>query len=188
VYLVTALAGFALLSASIVKELFFRRPAVELPRSALSADDPAPEDLLECQNSVLGLLTQLGNKTCELLALPPSGDRSELPARWEDFSRAWRDEWDVTDARCRFSELADTQKGAAMGVAYDRLAQVHGNLPTMRLKYQSLLVRFDDEQAAELARMRRALDLSREALVAEVPPSRPSPAPDQVEPTSPAAP
>jgi hypothetical protein len=40
----------------------------------------------------------------------------------------------------------------------------------MRLKYQSLLVRFDDEQAAELARMRRALDLSRATLDEEVTP------------------
>lgn len=166
VYLGTAVAGLALLSVSIIKELFFRRPAVELPRSALSMKDPAPGELLDCHRRVLDLFLQMGSKTCELLALPPSGDRSELPARWEDFSRAWRDEWDVVDARCRFSELADTN----MGVAYDRLAQVHGNLPTMRLKYQSLLVRFDDEQAAELARMRRALDLSRAALEEEVKP------------------
>src|SRR5574339_30946 len=48
-----------------------------------------------------------------------------------DFSRVWLDEWDVANARCRFSELADTQ----MGVAYDRLAEVHGELKTVRLKY-----------------------------------------------------
>lgn len=159
VYLTTATCGFGLLAASVLKELFFRRPAVELPDSAISLANPDPSHLLDCERQVLGLLTALGTKTCELLALPPSGDRSEIPARWEDFSRAWRDEWDVVDARCRFSELADSH----LGVAFDRLAQVHSDLPTMRLKYQSLLVRFDDEQAAELARMRRALDQSREA-------------------------
>ena len=158
-YLITAAAGFALIASSVFKELFFRRPAVELPASVISADDPDPEDLLECHRRVLDLLTKLGHKTCELLALPPSGSRSELPARWEEFSRDWRGEWDVANARCRFSELADTK----LGVAYDRLAQVHGDLQTMRQKYQSLVVRFDDEQAAELARMRHALDLSRTA-------------------------
>lgn len=162
-YLVIATAGVALLAGSVFKELFFRRPAVELPHSAIAADDPTPSELLECHRLVLGLLNKLGRETCTLLALPPSGSRSELPAKWEEFSRAWYDEWDVTNARCRFSELADTN----LGVAYDRLAQVHGDLHTMRHKYQSLVVRFDDEQAAELVRMRHALDLSRAAFEAK---------------------
>lgn len=188
-YLGTATAGFALLAASVVKELFFRRPAVELPPSGLSVENPDPALLLECHGRVEELLDQLGQKTCELLALPPSGDRSELPARWEDFSRVWLDEWDVANARCRFSELADTQ----MGVAYDRLAEVHGELKTVRLKYQSLLVRFDDEQAAELARMRRALDLSRAALEEKAAGHAPAPHPEPgrmtpADPTPPAAP
>lgn len=156
-YLATAAAGFALLGASVAKELFFHHPAVELPRTSLSASNPDPVELLQCQRRVETLLEKLEHETCALLAAPPSGDRSKLSARWEDFSRTWRDEWDVADARCRFSELGGTK----LGVAYDRLAQVMSDLPTMRLKYQSLLVRFDDEQAAELARMRRALDQSR---------------------------
>jgi hypothetical protein len=190
-YLVIAAAGFALIAGSVFGELFFRRPPVKLPRaSAISADEPDPRELLECHRRVLGLLTKLGHKTCELLALPPSGSRSELPARWEEFSRAWRGEWDVANARCRFSELADTN----LGVAYDRLAQVHGDLQTMRHKYQSLVVRFDDEQAAELARMRRALDLSRAAFEDEVRKTTRSGAPlvqepaPAGEPTSPTAP
>ena len=54
-----------------------------------------------------------------------------------------------------------------MGDAYDRMARVHEALPTMRLKYQSLLVRFDDEQADELARMRRDLSSSEKLLLRE---------------------
>ena len=190
-YLIIAVAGFALIATSVFKELFFRRPVVELSSSAISADDPDPRELLDCQSRVLDLLTALGHETCELLALPPSGARDELPARWEKFSSAWDHEWDVTNARCRFSELADTN----LGVAYDRLAQVHGDLQTMRHKYQSLIVRFDDEQAAELARMRRALDLSRAAFdekarEAERPGARRTlvPPAGTGEPTSPAAP
>jgi hypothetical protein len=185
IYLVTAVAGFTLLCASVVKELFFRRPAVELPASALSVDNPDPTVLLDCNGRVLGLLNQLGAQACELLTRAPSGDRSELSSSWEEFSRAWRDEWDVVDARCRFSELADTR----MGRAYDRLAQVHDDLRPMWLKYQSLLVRFDDEQAAELASMRRALDLSRAAFEEELR-EHPAGAPprDEVVPTPPSAP
>jgi len=185
IYLGTAAFGFVLLTASVFKELFFRRPAIELPQSALTVDDPDPEVLLDCHSRVLGLLNQLGSKTCELLTAVPSGDRSELSGRWENFSRVWRDEWDVVNAQCRFSELADTR----MGVAYDRLAQVHEDLRPMWLKYQSLFVQFDNEQAAELARMRRALDLSRTAFEEKArdhSAMRPgSPAP--VEPTPPAA-
>lgn len=190
-YLVIAAAGFALIAGSVFGELFFRRPSVELPRSsAISADEPDPRELLECHRRVLGLLTKLGHETCELLALPPSGSRSELPARWEEFSRSWRAEWDDANARCRFSELADTN----LGVAYDRIAQVHGDLQPMWHKYQSLVIRFDDEQAAELVRMRRALDLSRAAFEDEVRKTEPSGAPlvpepaPPGEPTSPAAP
>jgi hypothetical protein len=191
-YLVIAAAGVALLAASVVKELFFRRPAVEPPPTAIAADDPTPSELLECHGLVQDLLIKLGRETCELLALPPSGSRSELPARWEEFSRAWHDEWDVANARCRFSELADTN----LGVAYDRLAQVHGDLQTMRHKYQSLVVRFEDEQAAELVRMRLALDRSRAAFEGEAQRTTRSRAPTPTslgqppgrEPTSPAPP
>ena len=187
IYLGTAAFGFVLLTASVFKELFFRRPAIELPQSALTVDDPDPVVLLDCHRRVLGLLNELGSKTCELVSTAsPSGDRSEVSTRWEEFSRAWRDEWDVVNAQCRFSELADTR----MGVAYDRLAQVHDDLRPMWLKYQSLLVRFDDEQAAELARMRRALDLSRNAFqekARERSAVRPAPR-DTAEPTPRAAP
>jgi hypothetical protein len=187
-YLGTATAGSVLLAGSVVKELFFRRPAVELPRSAITVDNPDPGELLDCAQRVERLLDQLGHETCELLT-PTAGAEGSEPARWEDFSRAWRDEWDVVDARCRFSELADTR----MGAAYDRLAKVHGDLPAMRLKYQSLLGRFDDEQAAELAQMRRALDLSRKVFEEEArsagrqrPPT--TTAPPAGEPTAPAHP
>jgi hypothetical protein len=185
-YLGTAAAGFALLAASIVKELFFHHPMVELPRSSLSAENPDPRELLDCQGRVEGLLVRLGHETCELMGLPPSGEQAELPARWESFSRAWSDEWDVANARCRFSELGGTK----LGIAYDRLASVMSDLPSMRLKYQSLLVRFDDEQAAELARMRHDLDLSRAAFedkVHEAAPAVPAGG-SQAEPTPPPPP
>lgn len=168
-YLGTAGAGFLLLAASVVHELVLRRPAVPLPASALSEDRPDPRELLACNEMVLELLTSMGDETGALLAAPTKsppnqGDRGELSSEWSDFSRKWRDRWDVVNARCRFSELAD----ARLGVAYDRMAQVHSDLPTMRLKYQSLLVRFDEEQAAELVEMRRALDQSRAALLSAV--------------------
>jgi hypothetical protein len=108
----------------------------------------------------MALYTALGDQVAALLSDPPHGDRGQPGAGWEAFSREWMRRWDEVDARCRFTELADTD----LGVAYDRMARVHGDLPAMRLKYQTLLVRFDDEQAAELDRMRRALNLSREVL------------------------
>lgn len=180
-YLVLAASVVLLLTASVVEELFFHRPQTKLsfasgqahaPESPLSLDEPDPRELLECHGIVLNLLTTLGKETARLLALPPRGDRGELASLWEDFSRAWRDEWDVAEARCRFSELAETK----LGVAYDRLAKVHGDLPSIRLKYESLLVSFDEELAAELAGMRRALDSSRSAFWSMARKSAPAPA------------
>jgi hypothetical protein len=116
--------------------------------------------LLGCHRDLLALLTQLGAKTCDLIQSPTRSDRAAIASAWKDFSKEWRDQWDLVNARCGFSELADSN----LGVAYGRMAQVHSDLPSMRLKYQSLLVQFDKEQAAELARMRRALDQSGTAL------------------------
>jgi hypothetical protein len=179
-YLVVAASVVLLLTASVIKELFFRHSpmtaswssASRVSASRISVDQPDPEELQKCHGLVLNLLTALGKETAELISAPQRGDHGELTSRrWEDFSRAWTDEWDVAEARCRFSELAGTK----LGVAFDRLANVHGELPSMRLKYESLLVRFDEEQAAELARMRRALDLSQSAFASMARESAPAP-------------
>jgi hypothetical protein len=117
--------------------------------------------LVECHKDLLWLLTQLGNETCRLIQEPAASDpQGAISSKWQEFSRDWQDEWDLVNARCGFSELANRN----LGDAYDRMARVHSDLPSMRLKYQGLLVQFDDEQAAELARMSRALDQSGAAL------------------------
>lgn len=160
-YILVAGAGATLLTASVIEQLLFRRPPVELGAPAVSERDPDPAVLLRCNQDLLDLLLRLGSVTARLLAQPLAGDHPRLAAQWEEFSEQWSRDRDEVDARCRFSELAD----ARLGVAYDRMAQVHGDLPTIRLKYQSLIIRFDEEQAAELTRMRRALDQSRTALL-----------------------
>ena len=160
-YLAVAGAGVVLLAASVARQLLFHRPAVALRGPMLSADNPDPAELVRCNTDVAELLLRMGTVSAEILAGPTRADERDLGRRWEDFSRVWLDDWYEVNLRCRFSELA----GTSMGLAYDRMAKVHGDLPAMRLRYQSLLVQFDEEQAAELARMRRALDQSRAALV-----------------------
>lgn len=168
-YLAVAGAGILLLAASVARQLLFHQPRVALRGPVLSADDPNPAELVRCNQDVTDLLLRMGAVTADLLAAPTVGRADDLGRRWEDFSRTWLDDWDEVNQRCRFGELA----GTTLGLAYDRMARVHGDLPAMRLKYQSLLVQFDDEQAAELARMRRALDQSRAALADR---RRPTPA------------
>jgi hypothetical protein len=161
IYLGTVAAGFALLTASVLKELVLGDRQREVREVAVFAEDPDPEELLRCQQSVVSLFEGLGTKTCELLSIPPrEGAAGEISSEWEAFSDSWLEKWQAVGARCGFRQLADNN----MGIAYDRMARVHGDLRTMRLKYQSLLVRFENEQAAELAHMRRALDLSGDAL------------------------
>ena len=156
-----------LLTASVVMHLFFRTPAIQLPESSIVTNNPDPRDLLDCNTLVLEQLTNLSAKTNMLLTQPVAGEaasdrrkssrRGDLASDWKRFSNEWRDQWDVVDARCRFSELAETK----MGAAYDRMAHVHEALPAMRLRYNSLLAEFDNEQADELFEMRRALEQSR---------------------------
>lgn len=155
-YMGTVAAGFILLATSVVKQLFFR-PVVKLDGPVLSATNPDPADLMRCNRDVLDLYNALGDEVSHLLSVPRDGERGDLGRRWESFSREWLREWDEVNAFCRFEELSDS----GMDPHYNRMARVHGDLRAMRLKYQSLLVRFDDEQAAELARMRQALDKSR---------------------------
>lgn len=152
-------AGFLLLAISVVKELFFR-PVVQLQEPMLSAEHPDPQSLLQCNHDVSSLYEDLGRITSQLLELPHTHERIDINGQWEEFSRSWLTRWEQVGAWCRFSELADTH----LGEAYDRMARIHSDLPAMRLKYQSLLVRFDKHQAAELARMRRDLKRSRELL------------------------
>ncbi|MCP4446215.1 MAG: hypothetical protein GY811_12855 [Myxococcales bacterium] len=166
-----------------MKHLFFRTPAVQLPESSIVTDNPDPRDLLECNTLVLEQLSNLSAKTNMLLAQPIAGEaaneqrkstrRGALASNWKRFSNEWRDQWDVVDARCRFSELAET----TMGAAYDRMAHVHEALPAMRLRYNSLLADFDNEQADELFEMRRALDESRESIRQRIDSHAPASAP-----------
>ncbi len=174
IYAMAAAMAFLLLTASVVKHLFFRTPVVSLPQSSIVTDNPDPRDLLECNILVLEQLTNLSAKTNTLLAQPvlsetaedgrTSSRRGALASDWKRFSNEWRDQWDVVNARCRFSELAET----TMGAAYDRMAHVHEALPAMRLRYNSLLAEFDNEQADELFEMRRALEESRASIQRQI--------------------
>jgi hypothetical protein len=182
IYIATATAIFLLLTASVARELFFRSPSVNLPKSSIVAENPAPQDLLECHNLVLEQLTSLNNKTHQLLNHPlHSNDEGRAVSEaqkawqsdWNNFSTEWRDQWDVVDARCRFTELAKTDQGRA----YEQIAQVHEALPAMRLKFNRLLADFDKTQAAELLTMRRALAESRKSILREIGKSLPKASP-----------
>jgi hypothetical protein len=105
-----------------------------------------------------------GDEADQALTRRPSEQRAAWKSDWKNFSTQWRDQWDVIDARCRFSELAGTRLGAA----YDQMAQVHEALPAMRLKYNRLLADFDNTQADELLKMRRALVDSRNSITRQL--------------------
>ncbi|MBI4508330.1 MAG: hypothetical protein HY698_01760 [Deltaproteobacteria bacterium] len=151
---VTVLAlGSALIVVSIVSELFFRR-GERHPASP-------PADPLQCNQDVQGLLEDLGNTAVNLQREAVTGNATDLGGRWEEFAKEWQKRWDLVNTRCQFDELADT----GLGPAYDRMASVHRSLPTLKLKYRELMKRFSDEQAAELADMRSALEKSRALLL-----------------------
>jgi hypothetical protein len=189
-YLIAAAAGFLLLTASVVKQIFFRKSTVELSNFSVVADNPGPRDLLECHDLVLEQFIHLSTKTSELFARPlrgggadgatdaqalgrsPSERQAAWRADWKNYSTQWRDQWDLIDARCRFTELAETNLGAA----YDQMAQVHEALPAMRLKYNRLIADFDKEQADELRQMRQMLSDSRNTFTSQLQPALGAPA------------
>ncbi len=158
-YLAAVGAGVLLLAASVLMELYFR-PVVKLPGPILSAANPDPENLLRCHDDVVSLYEDLAGVPIRLLSLPLEHKRDEVLPRWEEFSKAWLARWERVNAWCRFSELADSH----LGEAYNRMAEIHGDLYTMRLKYHSLLIRFDGELAGELARLKSGLESSRNLL------------------------
>ncbi len=192
IYLLAASAGFILLTASVMKQIFFRKSTVQLSSSSVVPDNPGPRELLECHDLVLEQFTHLSTITSELFARPlrgasendatnaqvlagsPSERRAAWRSDWKNYSTQWRDQWDHIDARCRFTELAVTNLGAA----YDRMALVHEALPAMRLKYNRLIADFDKEQADELRQMRQMLSDSRNTFTSQLEPDAAIPARD----------
>ena len=142
----------ALLIGSVTTELFGKRGEHTAP--------PNPADLTVCNHEVRALVDDLGQTAARLQEQALSGSSEDLGRLWDEFAKQWQIRWEMVNTRCQFDELSDT----GLGPAYDRMAWVHRNLPTMKLKYRELMKRFTDEQAGELSAMRHALDTSAELL------------------------
>ncbi len=135
-----------LLLVSVLTELF----------SSNAVAGNQPPDVAGCARDVGTLLDDLDHTAASLqqdAIHVPAGD---LATRWDTFSRDWQTRWLAVGARCRFQSLA----GSGLGTAYDRVAEVHHQLGTTRLKYRDLMARFSRDLADELGEMRRALDRS----------------------------
>ena len=139
-----------LITASIVNDLFLRRPPAAARAAALS-----PADILACNREVRGLLEGLVLEASRL-AQAPLGSDEALGASWDEFEGRWDEAWNGLETRCRFSELADQ----GLGTAYDRTAWVYRSLPRARLQYKEWMARFSRDLRIEIAEMRRALDKS----------------------------
>jgi hypothetical protein len=166
-YITVIGAGTLLLAASVARELLFRpvvqpRPGVSETWETQQAIDPSR--LLQCHQEVNALYQQLAERANQLLQPPLRHHERELSSAWESFAQTWRQRWETVNGWCRFSQprklgISDTQ-----GEAYDRLADVHAKLFALELKYRSLLARFEEELAADLVELQRALDQSRRLL------------------------
>lgn len=168
VFYVTVIgAGTLFLLASVVRELLFR-PVVQPDPHVEEAIDPSR--LLQCHQEVSALYGQLAERANQLLQPPPRHQERELLAAWESFAQTWRRRWETVNGWCRFSQPRDSGiSDTAQGEAYDRLADVHAMLFALELKYRSLLARFEEELAADLVELQRALDRSRRLLAGAAP-------------------
>jgi hypothetical protein len=141
--------GAVLLVVSVVVDLFFHRRLSAAP--VLS-----PTELVTCNADVRGLLDALVRETARL----ETQAEHDVGAEWDSFASGWQRDWEQTAARCGFGELEGTGKGKA----YDRMAWVHRNLPTTKLKVRDLLAHFSRDLGVDIAEMRDALDKSRTEL------------------------
>ena len=156
VYLGAAGVGILLLVASVLRQLVFGSPDMRTGGPRISAHDPNPTALLQCNVDVGQLQEDLGRVAASLVRPPAPGEKWKTGAQWENFSRQWLSRWDEVNRRCRFSELSSSD----IGLAYERTAEVHKSLPTMRLQYQNLVKKFE-QPAHKLAQMREALEEAR---------------------------
>ena len=162
-YFAIVAAGGLLLILSIVWQLVAphpRPPPGDLEGAQISAHDPDEEELLACHDDLFELLGRLGAEAGSLLSAPPRGETGEVGTAWNEVSREWLKQHKRLGVRCRFEELALAQRGAT----FERMAEVHRELPAQLDYYENLLEQFDDVQAGQLAQMREALQRSRESL------------------------
>src|SRR5262245_23456460 len=143
----------ALIATSIVIDLF----AHEAPASSRAL---GPTELLGCNGAVRELLDGLVGETARIQAAPKTTDERNLGAEWDAFAGRWQASWEAAGARCGFGDL----EGTGLGAAYDRMAWVHRNLPTAKLKLRELVAHFAGGVGLDLAEMRTALDKSRDDL------------------------
>ena len=119
-----------------------------------------PNELLACNRAVRDLLERLVDETADLERSTLAGETLDLGAEWDAFANRWQSDWEGTGARCGFGEL----EGSGLGAGYDRMAWVHRNLPTTRLKFRELVAHFSRDVGVDVAEMRDALDKSRAGL------------------------
>ena len=138
-----------LIATSIVLDLFAYRPLT--PAQTLG-----PEELVACNRAVRGLLDGLVDQVARLEQATLSRQIPDIGADWDAFASRWQASWEATGGRCGFGEL----EGNGLGTGYDRMAWVHRNLPTTRLKLRELVSHFSRDVGVDVAEMRDALDKS----------------------------
>lgn len=142
------------------------------PRIGESANSPA--ELRQCHHDLERLLADLHREafTVQAKALRFNTDPA---SEWRNWSAAWELRWRSLDWRCRFGDLAGTQKIPEI----ERMAAVHATLEELHLSYSGLVDRFVDTYAARLHKMRTELSEIRTLIDRR----SPAPPPTHAEPT-----
>jgi hypothetical protein len=141
-FITAAGLGAVILGASIVAEIFIH-PKQRAPVASLA----------DCKRDVTSLLERLAEVHAGLELDAVKGPAGDLSARWDAFAAGWQTDWETVGDRCGFRQPADTLGDEA----YDRLARVHENLSTTRLKFAALLSRFAKDVLPDVTDMRSAL-------------------------------
>ncbi|MBK8480510.1 MAG: hypothetical protein IPL40_04975 [Proteobacteria bacterium] len=180
VHLVATVALCLWVAASVVAThagAYENKPAVSAPRISSRADNP--EELIDCQRRLQGLLTELHQEAFALQAravrfgFDPGGE-------WANWTEGWRWRWQLVAHRCRLEELANR----GVSPAIDLLAEVHRALDELQLSYSDVVYRFIDRYLERLRHLNQQLTRARSLITAGrlVSPQLTRPSPQPAEP------
>jgi hypothetical protein len=142
--------GCAYLLTSVAVTIYRRRNAV--PSGASVGESATAADLLSCQEELTDVAHGL-ERHLDNFHLVSHYDADEAQ-RWASDRRFWLGQWKAADERCHF---AATRPGK-FTKEWEQLAVIHAELRETEASYSKELLRFGQDQAPRLDRIRERLD------------------------------
>jgi hypothetical protein len=150
IYLAFVFAAVTLTFFSVLAVHCGWRP-VPLHGRQISANGHNRAELRECHRDLQKLLSDLHREAFTVQARALRFDTNPA-AEWRNWSAAWQLRWRTLDWRCRFRELAGSDRPEIA-----KMAAIHGALDELHHAYSGQVDRFIETYVQRLRRMSREL-------------------------------